>query len=121
MNINKIDENMLYWHSKYEKPVLKIKEIILIIFNSSNLLLKNYSCYGKIKRLKNFYYIAMYNACLDNISILGVYNMNKRKPILFDEIGISFSFEESITDKWMYLIDFKQFEESLINEHRKDK
>ena len=117
MNINKVNEMLEYWHNKCEKPVLTqiyqgIKCNTIIIFPSTNLFLKNYYII-EIKDIKNYYFISMCEND-NNLFIIGIYDLDKQNLINFNETGVSFSFDEIVTDKWMDLKDFEQYLERII-------
>ena len=112
MNINKINDMLEFWHKKYERPTLTqtyqgTNFHTILIFPSTNLLLKNYYKI-EIKNIKKYYFIAMYEDD-DNLTIIGIYDLDKQNLVSFDETGISFGFDEIITDKWMNLLEFKQY------------
>ena len=117
MNTNKVNEMLEYWHNKYERPIpiqnyQGIDSNAIIVFPSTNLFLKNYYII-EIKNIKNYYFISICEND-DNLFIIGIYDLDKQNLINFNEIGVSFSFDEIVTDKWIDLKDFEQYLERII-------
>lgn len=117
MNINKVNEVLEYWHDKCERP--QKTQIYdgetcqtIFIFPSTNEFLKNYY-FNEIKKLKHYYFISIYEND-DNLFIIGIYDLDKQHLINFSETGVSFSFDEIVIDKWMDLLEFKQYIERYI-------